>query len=720
MKANTLHTIACMLAIQAGASAWAQFTPVPPDMTHVSQVNAAGQATFNWNPYVPVGTEVWENNRFTVHDLNMNLLSVNPHVIQDANSWATPAFLYDATQMALCVKGKLYTIDNGEQSFSDIESDPMCSIHLSLSEGPAPETVLLEWNSPYAVTGAAAGGDFEIERLDESAVWTLLATVPDSPDGGSFTDDLPGSCAPTFVYRIRQVASDGVNAHVSNEDGLELGTVAGGTPTITHVNVNDGQAHVFWEFEPEPENLGYKIFKCTPNGSAEVATIFDNMVFDHIIPASDAGEDIERYEVAAMRCYNPDGSPSWDAPSECVSTMLTSVNQRECTFLADIYWNEPTGLEGGVVSYTVQQWDTTAGSWSNLQTLGGSTTSMVIEGDSTSTETAVFRVLATGANGYESISSVDSLSFEYPDAPEDPIMRKVSVLDDNRVELVLDTDEDADETSEYQFQRWDPTDSVWVNLPETHLANGGAPLVKDVDVNLSTDRQTYTYRALAFNECGDVIAETQQTATTILLQGFSNPKVGTFENNLVWTTYDGFNQGIDRYEVYRKTTSDIQEEGSLLASTNVVQKNHTDDVSDMLNAPGLFCYRIEAVPNGNGDSSDKAASNWVCLTEEPLVWIPTAFSPNGDELNDWFPWPSGDAQVGFLGAPQGDNSNFELDVYSRWGENIFSSTSVDETWDGRINGKLVPAGVYAVHVRYLDGAGGWHQQRVALTVLPGE
>jgi gliding motility-associated-like protein len=76
--------------------------------------------------------------------------------------------------------------------------------------------------------------------------------------------------------------------------------------------------------------------------------------------------------------------------------------------------------------------------------------------------------------------------------------------------------------------------------------------------------------------------------------------------------------------------------------------------------------------------------------------------------------------VGFLGAPQGDNSNFELNVYSRWGENIFSSTSVDETWDGRINGKLVPAGVYAVHVRYLDGAGGWHQQRVALTVLPGE
>ena len=719
MKAQSLQSIACLLVFTASLSGWAQFTPVPPDMTHVSQVNAAGQATFNWNPYVPVGTEVWENNRFTVHDLDMNLLSVNPHVIQGANSWATPAFLYDATQMALCVKGKLYTIDNGEQAFSDAESDPMCSIHLSLSEGPVPETVLLEWNSPYAVTGAAAGGDFEIERLDDvTATWTLLATVPDSPDGGTFTD-VPGPCAPTLVYRIRQVASNGVDAHVSNEPGLEFGSTAGNTPTITHVDVNNGQAHVFWTFEPEPENLGYKIFKCTPNGSAEVATIFDNMVFDHVIPTSDAGEDIERYEVAAMRCYNPDGSPSWDAPSECVSTILTSVSQRECSFLADLLWNVPTGLEGGVSAYTVQQWDADAGSWSNLETLDGSTTSMVIEGDSTSTDVAVFRVLATGANGFESISSVDSLTFEYPDAPDDPIMRRVSVLDDERVELLLTTDANAEETSIYQFQRWDPIDSVWVNLPTAHSANGAFNEVSDVDINLSTDQQTYTYRAVVFNECGEVITQSQE-ATTMLLQGFSNPEESVFENNLVWTAYEGFAGGIDRYEVIRKTTLNPEDLGSPLTSTNVVQKNHTDDVSDLLDTPGLFCYRILAIENNTGPGLEGAASNWVCLTEEPLVWIPTAFSPNGDELNDWFPWPSGDAQVGFLGAPQGDNSNFELNVYSRWGENIFSSTSVDETWDGRINGKLVPAGVYAVHVRYLDGAGGWHQQRVALTVLPGE
>ena len=718
MTSSILRYIMSILAFAASSLGWGQFTPVPPDMTHVSQVNAAGQATFNWNPYVPIGTEVWENNRFQVYDLDLNLLSMNPHVIQDANSWATPAFLYDATEMALCVTGTLYTVDNGEQAQSDVASDLLCSIHLSLSEGPVPETVLLEWNSPYALTGAAAGGDFEIERLDDvTATWTLLASVPDSPDGGSYTDT-PGACAPTLIYRIRQVASNGVDAHVSNEPGLEFGSTAGNIPTITHVDVNNGLAHVFWEFEPEPENLGYKIFKCTPNGSAEAATIFDNTVFDHVIPASDAGEDIERYEVAAMRCYNPDGTPSWDAPSECVSTILMRIQQQECSSLADLIWNEPTGMEGGVTGYTVQEWDAETATWNDFQTLDGATTSWTIEGDETNTDTLVYRVIAAGANGFEAISSVDSLTFEYPSELEDPVMRYASVLDESTVKLALATDETAEESTVYEFQRWDDVDSLWIPLP-IESNEEDSENVTHVDVNLNTNRQTYTYRAVVFNACGDIINRSEE-ATTMLLQGFSHPEPQTFENNLLWTAYDGFEQGLDHYEVVRTSALHAQNSGSVIANTDALQKSHTDDVEQLFESNGLFCYQVLAIGNPLDNAVDTAKSNRLCLTQEPLVWIPTAFSPNGDDLNEWFPWPAGDAQVGFLGESRDGIPNFKLNIYSRWGENIFTSTSIDDPWDGRINGRLVPSGLYAVHVRYLDGAGGWHEQRVALTVLPGE
>ena len=708
-----IGTCACF----TGALAWGQFNPVPPDMTHVSQVNAAGQATFNWNPYVPVGNEVWEHNTFTVHDLDMNTISMTPHVIQDANSWATPAFLYDATQMALCVKGKLKTLEDGVQSTSESESPPMCSIHLDLEEGPVPETVVLEWNSPYHVTGAAAGSDFQIERLDESGVWELLATAPDSPEGGTYTD-VPGACAPTMVYRIRQLASDGLNEHVSNESGFEFGSTAGNSPVITHVNVENGLARVFWEFEPDPENLGYKVFKCLSSGSAEVGTIFDNTVFDFVVPSSIADTEIEAYEVAAMRCYNPDGTPSWDAPSPCVSTIFLNVSQRECSFLADLNWNEPIGMDGGVASYTAQQWDEEAQQWFDLATIDGQTESYVIEGDSTSTESQAFRILATGNNGFVAVSSIDSLTFDYPDAPDAPVLQRVSVLDDARVELILATDEDAEEISFYEFQRWSPEENDWITLPTSHPASDGYQ-VTDVDVNLRTDRSSYTYRAVVFNDCGEIVSQSQE-ASTIWLQGFQNPADQTFENSLIWTPYTGFINGLDRYEVIRKESRSPENIGASIATVNAVRENHTDDVSELLDSPGVFCYRVLAIENAGNDVVNGAASNWLCLTEEPIVWIPTAFSPNGDDLNDWFPWAPGEAEVGFLGESQGDTPNFLMNIVSRWGTKMYSTESIEEPWDGRMNGELVPAGVYVVHVQYLDGSGDWHQQSLPLTVLPGE
>ena len=54
-----------------------------------------------------------------------------------------------------------------------------------------------------------------------------------------------------------------------------------------------------------------------------------------------------------------------------------------------------------------------------------------------------------------------SACLEYPDAPDSPVLDRVSVLDRERVELVLSTDPNAQEVSLYEFQRWDPLDGSW-------------------------------------------------------------------------------------------------------------------------------------------------------------------------------------------------------------------------------------------------------------------
>jgi len=67
------------------------------------------------------------------------------------------------------------------------------------------------------------------------------------------------------------------------------------------------------------------------------------------------------------------------------------------------------------------------------------------------------------------------------------------------------------------------------------------------------------------------------------------------------------------------------------------------------------------------------------------VFIPNAFTPNGDGINDEFGvsfqafWP-----VNF----------YHFQVFNRWGNLVFESFRSSESWDGRIHGKAAPRGLY--------------------------
>ncbi|MEI6766983.1 MAG: gliding motility-associated C-terminal domain-containing protein [Bacteroidota bacterium] len=64
------------------------------------------------------------------------------------------------------------------------------------------------------------------------------------------------------------------------------------------------------------------------------------------------------------------------------------------------------------------------------------------------------------------------------------------------------------------------------------------------------------------------------------------------------------------------------------------------------------------------------------------VWAPNCFTPNGDNINDYF---------GIWGQ---NITNFKLYIYDRWGELVFESHELTHRWDGTINGKPAYDGVY--------------------------
>jgi gliding motility-associated-like protein len=64
------------------------------------------------------------------------------------------------------------------------------------------------------------------------------------------------------------------------------------------------------------------------------------------------------------------------------------------------------------------------------------------------------------------------------------------------------------------------------------------------------------------------------------------------------------------------------------------------------------------------------------------LWVPNAFTPNGDGVNDLFELFS----INVV--------DFHLEIFSRWGELMFISDDIGYSWDGKYQNKVVPEGAY--------------------------
>ncbi len=87
------------------------------------------------------------------------------------------------------------------------------------------------------------------------------------------------------------------------------------------------------------------------------------------------------------------------------------------------------------------------------------------------------------------------------------------------------------------------------------------------------------------------------------------------------------------------------------------------------------------------------ATQLIRITDEATLFVATAFSPNGDGTNEFFPIKGNGIKP----------EDFSLNIYDRWGMIIFQTTNYKEAWDGRLaNGERAPSGLYYWVLKYRD------------------
>ncbi len=70
------------------------------------------------------------------------------------------------------------------------------------------------------------------------------------------------------------------------------------------------------------------------------------------------------------------------------------------------------------------------------------------------------------------------------------------------------------------------------------------------------------------------------------------------------------------------------------------------------------------------------------ICEEPYIYVPNAFTPNGDGKND----------ILYVRSSVGYSMDFK--IFNRWGELVFQSSDVNNGWDGTYKGRVLEPGVF--------------------------
>jgi gliding motility-associated-like protein len=119
--------------------------------------------------------------------------------------------------------------------------------------------------------------------------------------------------------------------------------------------------------------------------------------------------------------------------------------------------------------------------------------------------------------------------------------------------------------------------------------------------------------------------------------------------------------------------------GSDTAFSSYLWSSGQTSQSISLIAPGVYTLQVLDTNNCIAVNSENVIDS-VC---PQYVYLPNAFTPNGDGKNDIF-------RPIFLGA----ESVFRFAIYDRWGRQVFQSASPSVGWDGTTGGKPQPAGTY--------------------------
>ena len=229
---------------------------------------------------------------------------------------------------------------------------------------------------------------------------------------------------------------------------------------------------------------------------------------------------------------------------------------------------------------------------------------------------------------------------------------------------------------------------------EFRCTNKACPVFTPLNGGLLCNQSQLLLRARPLNPFNIDSADLQTIFTwnqtlvqdTFLVRGFNAQTITLTGENFFCRQTQNINVDFDSVRVRSRYRGDICLDNPQLSEIFVdgyfdriqwQNPNFDDTTYQRVYLPGSYNFQVES-PKG-------CRLNSTALVPEkcpPKVYIPNAFTPNGDGTNDTF--------IGYADF----TDEFIFRVYDRWGKVIFTTSTSPIVWDGKYNGVPVQVGVY--------------------------
>lgn len=280
--------------------------------------------------------------------------------------------------------------------------------------------------------------------------------------------------------------------------------------------------------------------------------------------------------------------------------------------------------------------------------------------------------------------SIDSsvTAFQTTDLP--PLEFPFSTIINNRVELTWPKVDASIPLAKYIVEKSNN------NRDFRTIASTDTAYYQDPD---TTFFFTKKYRISYDDECDNRSTPSNETIPMLINQdGIRGNEVA-----YSWSKYETWGNGIRTYYLER-----IEDDGSPFEEIAILSgRSHNLVYSPNDLRPKKVRVRAESL-----DPAPQISYSNVIESELGLqIYFPTAFTPNDDGLNDDY-LPKGPLVF-----------NFEMEIYSRWGDLVFISNDIQKGWDGTFNDRNAKTGSYVYKVKYEDVLGNQYNDSGSFVLL---